>query len=223
MAISVQTRLKVSLKMTISKLQHTQQKQSALAKQQRRALADLLKAGKEESAKIRVENVIRDDIYVELCELLELYCELLLARISLLDAKTCDPGLEEAVKLVIYAAPHSECKELMTVRDILAVRFGQEFYKSAIANEDGIVPKKIVDRVCVQPPSSELVSLYLKEIARAYGVPFSELGGEAEVNDLVEDEPVTASEKDEKSQEKPLRPLDELEALKSRFSKLKGL
>jgi len=102
-----------------------QQKESAIAKMNRRAIAQLIEVctlflkscalwylvtvffafktlksssrrltnfiyiqqGKSESAKIRVENIIREDINVELLEILELYCELLLARIGLMDAK----------------------------------------------------------------------------------------------------------------------------------------
>jgi vacuolar protein sorting-associated protein IST1 len=50
-------------------------------------LAQLLETGKEQSARIRVENIIREDLNVELLEILELYCELLLARIGLLEQR----------------------------------------------------------------------------------------------------------------------------------------
>ena len=115
--------------MSVNRLRLMQQKQSALAKQARRELAQLLDQGKEESARIRVENIIREDLFVEMLETLELYCELLLARFGLLEQmyaipklqnltrnrKDCDPGLEEAVKTLIYAAPRSESKELQEV------------------------------------------------------------------------------------------------------------
>lgn len=146
-------------------------------------MAELLSVGKEESARIRVENIVREDIYIELLEMLELYCELLLARIALLDRKECDPGLEEAVKTIIYAAPHSDIKELLTIRDLLVHKFGPEFAHSAIENEGNIVPEKIIKRTSVEAPSTELVSLYLKEIAKAYDVPFSELEEEEEFID----------------------------------------
>ena len=64
-------------------------------------MAQLLETGKIDSARIRVENIIRSDITTELHEILELYCELLLALAGLLDAPTCDPGLEEAVKKLV--------------------------------------------------------------------------------------------------------------------------
>jgi Regulator of Vps4 activity in the MVB pathway len=75
----------VQLKMSVNRLRLMQQKQTALAKQARRELAKLLDEGKDESARIRVENIIREDLFVEMLEILELYCELLLARFGLLE------------------------------------------------------------------------------------------------------------------------------------------
>ncbi|KAK3080990.1 hypothetical protein LTS18_011226, partial [Coniosporium uncinatum] len=71
---SLLSKLKVQLKLSISRLRMTQQKDSALAKQQRRAMAQLVEEGKLESARIRIENIIRSDIATELHEVLELYC-----------------------------------------------------------------------------------------------------------------------------------------------------
>lgn len=145
-------------------------------------MAELLALGKEESARIRVENIVRDDIYIELMEMLELYCELLLARIGLLESRECDPGLVEGVKTIIYAAPHTDIKELSFIREILVHKYGPEFTISAMTNEDGVIPEKIIKRTTVQAPSKELVSLYLKEIAKAYDVPFSEADEPGEID-----------------------------------------
>jgi hypothetical protein len=89
----------VQLKMSVNRLRLMQQKQSALAKQARRELAKLLDEGKEESAKIRVENIIREDLFVEMLEILELYCELLLARFGLLE-QMYNPALVTEVDVV---------------------------------------------------------------------------------------------------------------------------
>lgn len=148
----------------------TQQKDEQLGKTQRRAMAQLLEAGKIDSATIRVENIIRSDIITELHELLELYCELLLARAGLFEGVTCDPGLEEAVKSIIYAAPKTEIKELGVVRDLLANKFGKEFALEAVDNTDGKVSEKVVKKLSVEPPRPELVQGYLEEIAKAYNV-----------------------------------------------------
>lgn len=62
-----------------------------LAQKARKEIADYLSSGKDERARIRVEHIIREDYLVEAMEILELYCDLLLARF----------GLIQSMKLVI--------------------------------------------------------------------------------------------------------------------------
>ncbi|KAL8750707.1 MAG: hypothetical protein Q9199_006896 [Rusavskia elegans] len=164
------SKLKVQLKLSISRLRMVQQKDTAIAKQQRRQMAHLLEQGKEESARIRVENIIRSDITTELLEILELYCELLLARIGLLEPKECDPGLEEAIKSIIHAAPRTDVKELQQARQLLVEKYGKDFALEAVENSDGKVAERVVKKLKVEPPDAVLVDLYLKEIAKTYGV-----------------------------------------------------
>lgn len=200
------SRLKAQLKMAINRLRLVQQKDTALAKDTRRNLAQLLTEGKEQSARIRVENVIRSDINVELLEILELYCELLLARIGLLDTRECDPGLEEAVLTIIYAAPRTEIKELSVIREIFVAKFGKEFAMEVIETPSKHVPEKVLTRLKVDPPSEELVTLYLKEIAKAYRAPFSALTEDdlKDSDDEGDDGGVAETEEPEKELEAPI-------------------
>ena len=46
----------------------------------RKEIADYLALGKVERAKIRVEHIVREDYLVEAMEMLEMFCDLLLAR-----------------------------------------------------------------------------------------------------------------------------------------------
>lgn len=162
-----------------------QQKDTAIAKQQRRGMAQLLEQDKLESARIRVENIIRSDIISELHEILELYCELLLARSQLLDPPstsplrdsksahmepTVDPGLEEAVRSIIYAAPRTEIKELNQARALMVEKFGKDFALSAM--EGNGVAERVAKKLETTAPSKKLVDGYLREIARFYGVKF---------------------------------------------------
>lgn len=172
------SRLKAQLKMAINRLHLIQEKDTALGKKTRRDMATLLNEGKEQSAKIRVENIIRSDEYVELLEILELYCELLLARIALLDNRECDQGLEQAVKTIIYCASRTEVKELYNLREIFISKFGKEFAKNALEAPESYMAEGVFKRLKSDPPSQELVVLYLKEIAKAYNAPFSELTDE---------------------------------------------
>lgn len=88
--------------------------------------------------------------------------------------KECDPGLEEAVKTIIYAAPRSESKELQEVRNLLVMRFGHAFAQTAIENTDNKVSPRVLSKLGVEPPSPTLVTRYLREIARTYNVEWGE-------------------------------------------------
>lgn len=172
--LSFVNKLKVQLKLSISRLRMVQLKDSAKVKQQRRDMAQLLEAGKVQSARIRVENIIRSDITTELHEMLELYCELVLARSQLLDSQASpaplDPALEEAVRSIIYAAPRTDIKELHTVRALLVDKFGKEVALASMQAEG--VAERVVHKLRVETPSETLVEAYLSEIARFYGVAY---------------------------------------------------
>lgn len=190
--LTIQSKLKVHLKMGIQRLRMLQQKNTAIAKQQRRHMSELINEKKLESARIRVENIIRSDIITELHEILELYCELLLARIQLLeqmpnvtsssskaasddkattaDEYDIDPGLEEAVRAIVFAAPKTEIKELAQARILLIEKFGKDFATEVQAG--GRVPERVLTRLRVETPKPELVDAYLREICRTYGVRF---------------------------------------------------
>ncbi|KAH7371578.1 regulator of Vps4 activity in the MVB pathway-domain-containing protein [Pyrenochaeta sp. MPI-SDFR-AT-0127] len=232
---SLVNKLKVQLKLSISRLRMVQQKDSAKAKQQRREMAQLIEVGKVQSARIRVENIIRSDITTELHEILELYCELLLARSQLLEQSPTpsaagassltsiplDPALEEAVRSIIYAAPRTEVKELHAVRGYLVEKFGKEV---ALASMEGDgVAERVMKKLKVETPSEELVNAYLSEIARFYGVPFGTAssadddeddddepsGGIAEEADAQLEDPLQA----ESSNDKDAKKEDQNEAL----------
>lgn len=165
-------------------------------------MAQLIEVGKVQSARIRVENIIRTDITTELHEILELYCELLLARSQLLEsqisssnttsaasssATLLDPALEEAVRSIIYAAPRTEIKELQTVRALLVDKFGKDV---AIASMEGEgVAERVIKKLRVETPKTELVEAYMTEIARFYGVPYGTSKSEDEAEDDEDDEP----------------------------------
>ena len=63
--------VQVQIRLSIQRLRTLQEKKLALAKKCRREIADFLVKGRIETARLRVEGLIADDIYVELLELLE--------------------------------------------------------------------------------------------------------------------------------------------------------
>ncbi|CAO3612711.1 unnamed protein product [Cunninghamella echinulata] len=111
---------------------------------------------------------------MEAMEILELYCDLLLARFGLLEQyKDCDPGIAEAVNSIIWAAARAgEVKELSSVRDQLGAKFGKEFLLAAIENTDDVVNPRVVAKLQVSAPDPFLIERYLEEIAKTYDIPW---------------------------------------------------
>ncbi|KAG6897961.1 hypothetical protein C0992_008351 [Termitomyces sp. T32_za158] len=164
--------------LSVQRLRTLQQKKEAQAKATRREIATVLEKGKVETARIKVEALIHEDIHTELLELLELYCELLLARFGLLDQNSREPdiGIKESVCNIIHAAPRTELKELHILRDILMHKYGRDFSIAVMENRDGCVSERVMRKTDVFTPSSELVDAYLFEIAKGYNVNWSPIG-----------------------------------------------
>ncbi len=77
-------KLKTNLRLAVNRLKLLQKKKTELAQKARKEIADYLVAKKYERAKIRVEYIIREDYLVEAMEIVEMYCDLLLARFGLI-------------------------------------------------------------------------------------------------------------------------------------------
>ncbi|OAX42098.1 DUF292-domain-containing protein, partial [Rhizopogon vinicolor AM-OR11-026] len=162
-------------RLSVQRLRIAQQKKEAQAKSSRRDIALLLEKGKTESARVKVEAIINEDITLELYELLELYCELLIARFGLLDQNTRDPdpGISEGVCSIIHAAPRIEVKELHILRDMLMHKYGRDFSAAVMENRSGCVSERVIRKLVIETPSDQLVDGYLGEIAKAYSVKWA--------------------------------------------------
>ncbi|TFK56472.1 DUF292-domain-containing protein [Heliocybe sulcata] len=239
------TKAKVQLRLAVQRLRTLQEKKEAQAKATRRDVATLLERGKIETARIKVENIINEDIYLELLELLELYSELLIARFGILEQNTPepDPAVSEAVCSVIHAAPRTELKELHILRDLLMHKYGREYAQAVMENRDNCVSERVTRKLVVGTPSPELVDAYLVEIAKGYGISYSprnDGGPEGGVREeAAEDEtegneasgvktpiklpeiPPAEGEEKAPAVEKAKPPEDDFEMLKKRFEALK--
>ncbi|KJE91760.1 hypothetical protein CAOG_02851 [Capsaspora owczarzaki ATCC 30864] len=162
------TRLKVQLKLAVNRLKMLQNKKANQNAVARKQIGALLDKGKEESARIKVEHIIREDYMIEAMELIELYCDLLLARYGIIEQmKYCDDGIREAVNTIIWVAPRltTEVQELTLIREQLIAKYGKEFGMAAMETQG--VSDRVMRKFSVQAPEQFLVTQYLIEIARA--------------------------------------------------------
>ena len=122
-----------------------------------------------------MEQIIREDYLVEAMELLEMYCDLLLARFGLIQQmNTLDEGLAESISSLIWVAPRmqADVTELKIIADQLGVKYGKLYANSCKDNSIGTVAPKLMHKLSVQAPPKILVEKYLIEIAKNYNVPY---------------------------------------------------
>ncbi|CAJ0941765.1 unnamed protein product [Ranitomeya imitator] len=167
-------RLRVNLRLAINRLKLLEKKKTEMAMKSRKEIADYLSCRKDERARIRVEHIIREDYMVEAMEILELYCDLLLARFGLIQSmKELDPGLAEAVSTVIWAAPRLiEISELKIVANQLCNKYSKEYGNLCRTNQIGTVSERLMHKLSPEAPPKILVERYLIEIAKNYNVQY---------------------------------------------------
>jgi vacuolar protein sorting-associated protein IST1 len=108
-------------------------------------------------------------------EILEMFCDLLLARFGLItQLKELDEGISEAVSSIIWIAPRlADVAELKIVSDILQAKYGKIFADSA---RNGVSPstvsEKLQHKMSIQAPPKLLVEKYLIEIAKIYNIEY---------------------------------------------------
>ncbi|MFH4981795.1 hypothetical protein AB6A40_008504 [Gnathostoma spinigerum] len=172
------SKLKTNLGLAINRLKLLEKKKTELALKSREEISNFISAQKEDRARIRVESIIREDYLVEAYELLEMFCDLLLARFGLIQQmKQLDDGITEAVVSILWAAPRvvADIPEFKVISDQLTIKYGKPFAEAARANSlefPAKVSEKLISKLSVHNPPKILVERYMIEIAKAAGIPF---------------------------------------------------
>ncbi|OWR45130.1 IST1 homolog [Danaus plexippus] len=170
------TKLKTHLRLAINRLKLLEKKKTELAQKARKEIAEYIAAGKSERAKIRVEHIIREDYMVEAMEIVEMYCDLILARFGLVtQMKELDDGLSEAISTLIWVAPrmHTDVQELKVISDLLTAKYGKIYADACRGENVNTISDKLKHKMSVQSPPKILVEKYLIEIAKNYNVEYT--------------------------------------------------
>ncbi|KAJ9163345.1 hypothetical protein P3X46_023022 [Hevea brasiliensis] len=175
---------KTCLTLAISRIKLLQNKRDLQLKQMRKEIAQFLQAGQEAIARIRVEHVIREQNIWAAYEILELFCEFVLARVPILDSqKECPAELQEAIASIIFSAPRcSEVPDLLQIKNLFSAKYGKEFVMAASElRPDSSVNRAIIEKLSVSAPSAEIRLKVLKEIAQEYNLEWDSSNTEAEL------------------------------------------
>lgn len=171
-------KFKTNVRLCINRLKLVEKKKTEMALKARKEIADYIKIGKADRARIRVEHIIREDYLVEGLEITEMFLDLILARVGLINlSNDIDPGMAESISSVIWVQPRivTECPELKIVCDEFVKKYGKEYMqqcRSGLPPAGEEVSKKLQKKLSPHAPPKALIENYLVEIAKNYNVSF---------------------------------------------------
>ncbi|VAH78629.1 unnamed protein product [Triticum turgidum subsp. durum] len=164
---------KIALKMAMARIKLLRNKKEVQVRQMRREVAQLLDGNQDQTARIRVEHVIREEKFMQAYDLIEVYCELIVARMSIIDSqKTCPIDLKEAIASVIFASMRcSDVTELADVRKNFTSKYGKEFATSALeVRPDSGVNHLVIEKLSAGAPDVQTKTKTLSSIAAEHNI-----------------------------------------------------
>ncbi|PON49979.1 Vacuolar protein sorting-associated protein [Parasponia andersonii] len=167
------SKCKTAAKMAVARIKLLRNKRQVVVKQMRRDIALLLQSGQDATARIRVEHVIREQNVLAANEFIELFCELVVTRLSIISKRReCPADLKEGIASLIFAAPRcSEIPELVAIRDVFEKKYGKDFISAATDLRPNCgVNRALIDKLSVRNPTGEFKLKIMKEIAKEYQI-----------------------------------------------------
>ncbi|XP_028777270.1 IST1-like protein [Neltuma alba] len=178
------SKCKTAAKMAVARIKLLRNKREVVVRQMRRDIALLLESGQDATARIRVEHVTREQNVLAANELIELFCELVVARLSIIaKQRECPADLKEGIASLIFAAPRcSEIPELLALKDIFEKKYGRDFVSAATDLRPNCgVNRLLIDKLSVRTPPGEVKLKVMKEIAKEYQVEWDTTESEKEL------------------------------------------
>ncbi|KAF8101097.1 hypothetical protein N665_0210s0032 [Sinapis alba] len=178
------SKCKTAAKMAVARIKLLRNKRQVVVKQMRRDIALLLQSGQDVTARIRVEHVIREQNILAANEIIELFCELIVSRLTIITKqKECPVDLKEGIASLIFAAPRcSEIPELGDLKDIFEKKYGRDFVSAATELRPTCgVNRMLIDKLSVRHPGGEFKLKIMKEIAKEFQVDWDTTETEQEL------------------------------------------
>ncbi|XP_038702362.1 uncharacterized protein LOC119998944 isoform X2 [Tripterygium wilfordii] len=167
------SKCKTAAKMAVARIKLLRNKREVVVRQMRRDIAMLLQSRQDATARVRVEHVIREQNVLASNEFVELFCELIVARLTIIaKQRECPADLKEGIASLIFAAPRSsEIPELASIRKIFEKKYGKDFVSAATDLRPNCgVNRILIDKLSVRTPTGEVKMKILKEIAKEYQI-----------------------------------------------------
>lgn len=167
------SKFKATVNLATSRIAVLKNQRHARLRHARSDVLELLQLGHQERASLRAEHVIKDQNMLDVYDMIEGYCNLLIERVHLIEQeRECPEELKEAASGLLYAASRcGDFPEIQEIRGVLTTRFGKEFAARAIElrNNCGVHPQ-IIQKMSTRMPSLEIRMKALKDIASENGI-----------------------------------------------------
>ncbi|XP_065874860.1 uncharacterized protein [Euphorbia lathyris] len=144
-------------------------KRLSIANQLREDVAQLIRIGYRDLAFKRAEHLFNDEKVLALYELLENFCEFVIAHLSYIRRnKDCPNDINEAVSTLIFASARcGDLPELKRIRKLFRERYGQRFETTAIELLPGnLVNLQVKEKLSIKSVPDEMKQKLLDEIAK---------------------------------------------------------
>jgi len=183
------SKCKTSLRLAMSRIKLLRNKRDMQLQTMKRDLALLLQSGQDPSARIRVEHILREQNIMAAYDLIELFCESIVARLQIIESqRQCPVDLREALSSLIFAASRcADIPELLDIRKLFGAKYGKEFLAAAAELRPNCgVNRTIIEKLSVRTPSGEVKLKLMKEIAKEHNIDWDPAESEAELLKLPE-------------------------------------
>ncbi|KAL5706244.1 hypothetical protein ACHQM5_024442 [Ranunculus cassubicifolius] len=178
------SKCKTMAKLVTARIKLLRNKREVVVRQMRRDVALLLQSGQDATARIRVEHVMREENVMAANEIIELFCELVVARLSIIaKQRECPADLKEGISSLIFAAPRcSDIPELFRIKTIFEKKYGKEFVNSATElRPNCCVNRLLIEKLSVRTPTGQMKLKLMKEIAKEYQIAWDHSESEKEL------------------------------------------
>jgi len=158
--------LKVKSKMASNRIKMKLKKKENALNLAKKNIAVLLRDNKTQSARIKVEGVIREENTMKVMEWLDMMCDLVHQRVNLISNERKPPeDLMETMCSILYCSERIEIPELMEISKQFGEKYGEKWIKKNAENRSGFVARKLKTALSSKPPTMEAVQKKLVEIA----------------------------------------------------------
>ena len=140
--------IKTTILKVQSKINEFRNEKLEIIKKKKFEIISCLEEKNLKTSKAKMKELIRQEDYIEVCDILNPYLEILSERVIYIFTSTeCPKDLRALLDSIIYASIRFEVEELLKLRDLILKKYGIFYIKDAENNTDHLVNVSLVEKL----------------------------------------------------------------------------